>query len=162
MGHFVVIELRPIPKGGTMQTYTITLDERQHATVLAALRCYQAGPLPHMERQLDDLATWGGTLVPLSHTEIGALCEYVNLDGSCRGAQARLTHDEADAICLALVAGASLIIDEARSRDTESAHMLRTANSVRFTFIARRVIAKLAEAHDLDSDSYPVPCITEV
>ena len=61
---------------------TRPLTQRQLATVLAALRCYQecylacAGDLPD---NLASIASDCDTLEPLNIQEIDALCEYLNV-----------------------------------------------------------------------------------
>lgn len=57
------------------------LSDREHATVLAALRCYQAEDDGHGNAELHDIATNSGTLDALSITEIDALCERLNSGG---------------------------------------------------------------------------------
>lgn len=57
-----------------------TLDDRELATVLAALRLWQregwrSGGGEH------DIATVGGELKPLSDIEIDGLCDHLNLEG---------------------------------------------------------------------------------
>lgn len=57
------------------------LNDQEVATVLAALRERQAQhPLhPVARRELEDIATNGGELEPLSSEEIDALCERLNI-----------------------------------------------------------------------------------
>ena len=61
---------------------TITLDERELATVLASLRFYQrnllGGPSTFASYPESDIATDEGKLVPLTDTEIDTLCEELN------------------------------------------------------------------------------------
>jgi len=63
----------------------IGLDDREHATVLAALRHWQArhaaGEIYNVVPILDetDIATKGGTIKPLSVAEMDALCDRLNL-----------------------------------------------------------------------------------
>ena len=58
------------------------LDYRELATVIAALRFYQrgllGGPSTFASYAESDIATGGGTLVPLDDLEIDALCERLN------------------------------------------------------------------------------------
>jgi hypothetical protein len=57
------------------------LDEREHATVLAALRHWQRDGLEHFAlppHDIGDIATNGGTLAMLQPKEIDALCERLN------------------------------------------------------------------------------------
>ena len=56
----------------------ITIDEREHATILAALRLWQHD-CAHGSAVLDDIASNGGTVPPLDAGEIDALCERINL-----------------------------------------------------------------------------------
>lgn len=53
------------------------LDQRQHATILAALRYWQREGLSSSGHEVD-IATDGGTLEPLSASEIDDLCVAVN------------------------------------------------------------------------------------
>jgi hypothetical protein len=59
----------------------IVLDAREHATMLAALRCFQqvdsecCGDIPG---DLQDIADNGGTVKRLAPDEIDALCERIN------------------------------------------------------------------------------------
>ena len=60
------------------------LDDREHATVLAALRCYQetvAQSDEPMPERFNDLATNGGKLNALDADAIDALCERLNCGG---------------------------------------------------------------------------------
>lgn len=68
------------PKTGKPQSLTTcNLDEREAATVLAALRHWQRGLGDDVETsEVDDIATNGGTLEALSEAEIDALCERLN------------------------------------------------------------------------------------
>lgn len=52
----------------------IEINDREFATVLAALRCYQ-----EFGCSAEDIATNGGEFEPLSDDEIDALCEGLNL-----------------------------------------------------------------------------------
>jgi hypothetical protein len=55
------------------------LSDRELATVLAGLRCWQkAINRVRLEQALADIATAGGTLLPLRGAEIDALCERLN------------------------------------------------------------------------------------
>ena len=60
-----------------MSRYSVTVDDRQLATILAALRYWQSpgsiGRLQYM-----DIATGGGTCEPLDEPEIDILCEDLN------------------------------------------------------------------------------------
>ena len=53
------------------------LDQRQHATILAALRYWQREGLSSNGHEVD-IATDGGTLEPLSASEIDDLCVAMN------------------------------------------------------------------------------------
>lgn len=54
------------------------MNDRELATILAGLRCWQAyGTGPHID--LADIASNGGTLDPPSEVEIDDLCERLNL-----------------------------------------------------------------------------------
>lgn len=68
------------PKTGEPQNLTTCdLDEREAATVLAALRTWQRGLGGDAEAtELDDIATNGGTLEGLSEAEIDTFCERPN------------------------------------------------------------------------------------
>lgn len=58
----------------------IEIDEREHATILAALRCWQGRLMmvaPDYD-MLDTIADNGGELDPLDGGEIGDLCERIN------------------------------------------------------------------------------------
>jgi hypothetical protein len=58
-----------------------TLDSRELATVLAALRYWQRLALAQEERgPEDDIASDGGTLSILQPSEIDALCERINCE----------------------------------------------------------------------------------
>lgn len=59
-------------------TRTITLDEREHATVLAALRYWQTLHQYDIPKEILDIAENGGTLVMLSDPETDELCERLN------------------------------------------------------------------------------------
>lgn len=57
----------------------VKLDQRELATVLAALRFYQRlGLQINREDPEDDIANEGGTIDPLNVTEIDTLCEEIN------------------------------------------------------------------------------------
>lgn len=65
--------------GGPQSVTTCDLDEREAATVLAALRHWQRGLGDDVETsEVDDIATNGGALEALSEAEIDALCERLN------------------------------------------------------------------------------------
>lgn len=55
------------------------LSQRELATVLAALRYWQAYRAL-MSEPMHDIETDGGTLTPLSDTEIDSLCESINAE----------------------------------------------------------------------------------
>jgi hypothetical protein len=55
----------------------IEIDDREFATVLAALRCYQA--VGCGAKGTIDIATNGGEFEPLDEEEIDDLCEELNL-----------------------------------------------------------------------------------
>lgn len=61
--------------------YAIEVDDREVATILAALRFYQAGrqfdASARMEA-IDDIATNGGDVDALDAEEIDELCERIN------------------------------------------------------------------------------------
>ena len=52
----------------------IEIDDRELATILAALRCYT-----EFGCSAEDIATNGGEFEPLDDEEIDALCEEMNL-----------------------------------------------------------------------------------
>jgi hypothetical protein len=57
-------------------------DERETATILAALRYWQARSLPATPDQaeaIEEIATDGRTLEPLDEEEIDTLCEAINI-----------------------------------------------------------------------------------
>lgn len=56
--------------------FNISVTEREHATILAALRLWQEAD-EHNRGDLRDIAEAVG--VPLSNDEIDALCERINL-----------------------------------------------------------------------------------
>lgn len=55
---------------------TITIDRREQATILAALRYWQAVGFP--PRRFVTIATDGDQVNPLTDDEIDSLCEKVN------------------------------------------------------------------------------------
>ncbi len=57
------------------QGFNISITEREHATILAALRLWQEAD-EHNRGDLRDIAEAAG--VPLSNKEIDALCERIN------------------------------------------------------------------------------------
>ncbi len=59
--------------------FTISLTEREHATILAALRLWQEAD-EHNRGDLRDIAEAAG--VPLSNKEIDVLCERLNFTSS--------------------------------------------------------------------------------
>lgn len=58
-----------------------SLTARELATALAALRFFQRTSPTYGTTPETDIATDGGTLVPLTVPEIDALCDKLNLDG---------------------------------------------------------------------------------
>lgn len=56
----------------------IVLSHRQRCTILAALRMYQCELVLGTLGEWLDIATDGGTIVPLDDDEIDALCERLN------------------------------------------------------------------------------------
>lgn len=54
------------------------LDDREHATVLAALRYWQREGWRSCGHEIEDIATNGGTLEALVAAEIDGLCERLN------------------------------------------------------------------------------------
>jgi hypothetical protein len=58
-----------------------TLDDAEHATVLAALRYYESRMEGNPGAMFEDIATNGGTVKPLTESEIDALCERLNCGG---------------------------------------------------------------------------------
>jgi hypothetical protein len=54
-----------------------SIDDREHATILAALRYWQRKGLESPAPE-DDIATNAGTLIGLSAEEIDELCEWIN------------------------------------------------------------------------------------
>jgi|GEM_PF-1796217 len=63
--------------GAGMMT-AIEVDDRELATLLAALRCYQRLGLPNDDDTMKDIATDGGRLEPLTDMAIDQLCERLN------------------------------------------------------------------------------------
>jgi len=64
-----------------------TITERQHATILAALRWYQATGLnptvyDDLTADVHDIATNGQRLKAMNEEEIDVLCERINVGGS--------------------------------------------------------------------------------
>ena len=63
----------------------IRIDERELATILAALRFYQdeniQGGQVIPDEFIEEVATDGGLLKPLDFQEVSRLCERLNLDG---------------------------------------------------------------------------------
>jgi len=59
--------------------FNISITEREHATILAALRLWQEAD-EHNRGDLRDIAEAVG--VPLSNEEIDALCERINFTGN--------------------------------------------------------------------------------
>jgi len=59
------------------------LTDQQHATVLAALRVYQQGD--NYDSMIDDLASNGGQVEPLTKDQIDELCEEINTAGMWPG-----------------------------------------------------------------------------
>lgn len=57
--------------------FSISITEREHATILAALRLWQEAD-EHNRGDLRDIAEAAG--VPLSNKEIDALCERINFN----------------------------------------------------------------------------------
>jgi hypothetical protein len=58
----------------------LSVTEQQHATILAALRLYQAqleGIRP-ARADIEDIATNCGTLTPLDANQIDTLCDLIN------------------------------------------------------------------------------------
>ena len=55
----------------------ITVSEREHHTLLAALRMWQRATYEN-QRHHDEIASNGGTVKPLSDREINHLCERIN------------------------------------------------------------------------------------
>lgn len=62
----------------------LNIDDRQLATILAALRSHQDNNLRQgsgiTDKYLQEIATNGGTFQPLSVDEVNALCERLNFD----------------------------------------------------------------------------------
>ena len=58
--------------------FHISITEREHATILAALRLWQEAD-EHNKGDLSDIAEAAG--VPLSNEEIDVLCERINFAG---------------------------------------------------------------------------------
>lgn len=79
-------------------TYTITLSEAEHATVLAALRCWQRVGAGAVDAPEYIIASNDGLCAPLDAEDIDDLCERINFadaepgdpawdtDGNCRHA----------------------------------------------------------------------------
>lgn len=57
------------------RSFNISITEREHATILAALRLWQEAD-EHNRGDLGDIAEAAG--VPLSNNEIDGLCERIN------------------------------------------------------------------------------------
>lgn len=81
---------------------TITLNDRELATVLAALRFYQRMRLtPNRSltnADLDDILTNGGKVKPLDAGQIDELCELINLGGQPAKATEGTTKPAADGL----------------------------------------------------------------
>ena len=64
------------------EEFTLAVDERDLATILAALRFYQdenlRGRTEIPDRKINDIATDCGTLKPLNFDEVSRLCEKIN------------------------------------------------------------------------------------
>lgn len=62
-------------------SFTLTVSKRQHSTILAALRYYQAGGMAALSaargQAIEEIVSDGG-LAPLSDDEIDQLCEEIN------------------------------------------------------------------------------------
>jgi EAL domain-containing protein (putative c-di-GMP-specific phosphodiesterase class I) len=63
-----------------MKTTTITLNEREHASVLAALRLLEPRVGSVERSSVSDIATNAGRLDPLTSHEIDELCQRLNSD----------------------------------------------------------------------------------
>jgi hypothetical protein len=64
---------------GIIAPNAISLDDRELATVLAALRNWCSDTIDSaISLAIDDIATNGGTLTPLDAEEINSLCERLN------------------------------------------------------------------------------------
>lgn len=84
------------------KTINTTFNERELATILAALRCYQATDDGHGNLSLYDIATNGGTLDALTLDEIDELCERINFpdEGAPHGAGCAMRfHSAAECTC---------------------------------------------------------------
>ena len=79
------------PPEGTLDSFGprshsihLRINKRELATILAALRYHQDENLQGSEaipdQQVNEIATDGGALEPLSFDEVGDLCERLNLD----------------------------------------------------------------------------------
>ena len=64
-----------------MKNHAINERNREVATLLAALRYWQARVDQKAGDPYEAIASDGGTLSPLDGSEIDALCERINLDG---------------------------------------------------------------------------------
>ena len=114
----------------------IDLNDSQHATVLAALRYYQAnGQGDPLNRRLDihDIATNGDTVISLDADGIDDLCEQINADGHVADppvsvAQQRLIDDAAKARGLNLTGETDAMI-EARAFHGERIEARRRLNT---------------------------------
>jgi hypothetical protein len=76
----------------------LRVDQRELATILAALRFHQdenlqgGGEIP--DRVVDDIATDGGTLKPLNFGEVDRLCQRLNLESETAGLNIEPPHRE--------------------------------------------------------------------
>lgn len=65
-----------------MKTHAHKLDSRELATVLAALRYYQASPYLGTPSDIHKIATNDGEFSSLAFLEVDELCERLNFDGT--------------------------------------------------------------------------------
>lgn len=76
----ILQKINPILRG-TQRPTLYALDDAEHATILAALRYWQAQDDQMIDDDLANIASNGGTVQPLTAGEIDALCERINFGG---------------------------------------------------------------------------------
>jgi len=88
----------PAPAAPAADRMLVRVDRRDLATILAALRFHQdenlqgGGTIP--DEAVADIATDGGTLVPLEFGEVGRLCQSLNLQEKTAGLNTEPPHRE--------------------------------------------------------------------
>jgi len=82
----------------TAERFAISVDRRELATILAALRFHQdenlqgGGTIP--DKAVSDIATDGGMLKPLGFREVERLCQRLNLEEEAPGLRIDPPHRE--------------------------------------------------------------------